>query len=248
MNSIAMDPESNTQAAELRPGSWSPKYVWLLIVLAFSVEFVLLTALYPINALGQIGTHFGTDQVAWIPAALTLGGAVLGPLIGKIADKYGKKKILVIVLAFGVVGMVISAFAPTFLILLAGRVIQAPVMAVGFIVPSIVRDVFPSKLVAFAVVATSGGASFISVIAQLLTGTVIENLGYQGTFWLPAVVGAVVFVLVLVSVPDSNVRDTTSKIDVTGAMLLGGGVGVILLGVSFGHPGAGPRPGCSSPS
>lgn len=226
---------AKTQAAqdEFRAGGWSPRFVLILFVMVLIPEFSTLISLYPVNALGQIAEHFGTDQVAWIPATVSLI-AVLNPVIGKLADRYGKKRIVVAMVSLGIIGLLVSTFAPTYGVLIFGRVLQAPMMACGFLLPSLVRDIFPTKTIAVASSVALTGAGIFTVVAQLFVAPIIENFGWRGTFWVPAILGAVVLLLVLAVIPESGVREQGGRIDLVGATLIGVGVGGILLGISFG--------------
>lgn len=219
---------------EFRPGGWSIRYVAIMAVLILLSENGWLQDLYPINAMPEIGAYFHTSQVAWIPTIYLLVAALLCPMIGTLADRFGKKRLLVFVLAVAIIGLLASAFAPDFAILLAGRVLQAPVLTLPFLLPSLARDIFPTRTIPMAASLAVTGSGVLGVPTQLLAGPVIEVLGWRGTFWISAIVAAAVLVLLLLIVPESGVRQRGGRIDVIGTLLLGGGVALILVGVSFG--------------
>ena len=64
----------------------------LIVVNALSDTVILA----PTQVLPQMLEHFGTDQAAWLSSSAMLAGAMWAPLIGKCADIYGKRRMLVI--------------------------------------------------------------------------------------------------------------------------------------------------------
>jgi MFS family permease len=51
-------------------------------------------------------------------------GAVMTPIAGKLSDLYGKKKVLLVILAVYILGLLLGSLATTLLSLLAARVLQ----------------------------------------------------------------------------------------------------------------------------
>jgi MFS family permease len=70
----------------------------------------------------------------WILTIYLLSGAVMTPIVGKLSDIYGKKKVLLIILIIYVAGVSIAGFSTNISMLLIA-------IAIAF---SIVRDQFPS--------------------------------------------------------------------------------------------------------
>jgi MFS family permease len=214
--------------------SWSPKLALRIFILVMVGEVTFLAFAYPSNALTQIGKAFSTDQTAWLQTTFALVGSVSSPLIGKLADRHGKRKVLVITLLIALVGLIVSSAAPTYGILLVGRALQGVALALPFLVPSLVRDLFPPKTMAVATALSATGSGVLSIVFSFLSGSVILAFGYQGTFWVPAIVAAVVVVLVVFFVPESPLRSQNGSFDVLGAVLLGAGLTGVLLAVSLG--------------
>src|SRR5699024_1756895 len=69
--------------------------------------------------------HVSPDWGAWIVTLYTLGIAVSVPIIGKLSDNYGRKRLFIIeILLFGL-GSLLVAISPNFTFLLISRLIQA---------------------------------------------------------------------------------------------------------------------------
>ena len=67
------------------------------------------------------------------------------PIAGKLSDIYGKKKILLVIMAIYAVGVSIAGFATNIYFLLSARAIQGIGMAMFPIAFSIIRDIFPRE-------------------------------------------------------------------------------------------------------
>ena len=219
---------------EIRPGGWSPRYIAIITIMILVGELGFLASAYPVNALPQIGAHFRTTQVVWVPTIYFLVAALVSTITGTLADRFGKKRVLMVNLIVAIAGLLISAFAPSFGVLLVGRVLQGPILTLPFLLPSLVRDIFPTKTIPMAASLAITGAGLLGIPSQIYSGDLIEHLGFRSVFWMPAIAAAVLVVLMGIFVPESNVRQRTGNIDLAGAALLGVGVAAVLVGVSFG--------------
>src|SRR5689334_25078923 len=115
------------EAVPVRPTSRAatrPIAFWaiVLLILVGHSEAVALSYNLVSPALTGIATTFKTGQVGWVFTALSLTGAVLTPVICKLADIYGKKKAIVAVTAVATAGCALVATAPSFAWVIAGRV------------------------------------------------------------------------------------------------------------------------------
>lgn len=219
---------------QYRPGGWTPRYVAIITVLLLLAELSWLQFAYPLSAMPQIGAEFQTSQIVWIGSIYLLVAALVSPITGTLADRYGKRRFLAFGLMLAFIGLIISAFAPNFGVLLLGRVLQAPVLTFPFLLPSISRDIFPTKIIPMAGALAATGAGLIAVPSLIVLGPIIEHLGWRATFWIPAILAVSLLVLLFAVVPESGVRQKTGHVDFLGTILLGGGVALLLVGVSFG--------------
>ncbi|GII64671.1 MFS transporter [Sphaerisporangium krabiense] len=212
---------------------WSARWVGRLIVLVLVSEVIPVSMSLAGTALPAISGEYRTTQASWTLTAAFLAAAVAMPLIGKIADIVGKKKVLLIVLGCTTIGSVVSALAPSFLLFAVGRAMQGAAFALVFLCYSLIRDLFPPRLVTFAVSVTVTGTGLIVIGQPFLAGWLIDGYGVGGVFWFLAVLTTVLLALSAAVVPESGVRVSESRPDFAGAALLGFGVAAILLGVSI---------------
>jgi MFS family permease len=99
--------------------------VGFLVVLEFA-SGILQGWLSPL--LPGIVAQYGTTaaEVNWIGAVYLLSAAVCVPLMSKLGDRYGHRRLLIVAAALVAVGSVLVATAPTFGVLLLGRAVQGP--------------------------------------------------------------------------------------------------------------------------
>ncbi len=97
----------------------------LFLIFAITVTGILANTLV-IAPLPDILREFDrpTSHAGWLTAAATLPGVFIAPIIGLLADRYGRRMVLAPCLAiFGIAGLV-GAMAPTFELLLLSRLAQ----------------------------------------------------------------------------------------------------------------------------
>src|SRR5260370_14473180 len=132
----------------------------------------------------QHALHTSEASVSWVLTSYLLSASVATPLIGRLGDMYGKERLLLIVLVLLSVGTLVSAFAASLPLMLAGRVVQG---AAGGIFPlafGIIRDEFPRDRVAAriglmsALLRVGGGACVV------LAASIAVHLSFHYLLWL----------------------------------------------------------------
>ena len=215
-------------------GGWTKSMVLTTLLLALTLEAVALGAIMISIALPSILEEFPTDQGGWLASGYILAGAVAAPLLGKCADLYGKKRILMTAMAISGVGTVICVLAPTFGVLIVGRVFQGVILATMSLTYSLLRDIFPPKPAAFAASLTITGMGVFSLITPIIVGILLAQFGWRGMFMFDVVWTFAMLFLVAVFVPESKLRKKTRP-DVIGAFFLSFGVAGMLIYVSLGR-------------
>ncbi|WP_345348990.1 MFS transporter [Rhodococcus olei] len=199
-----------------------------LLLELLSISYMMISI-----ALPQISAHYQTTQGAWLLTAFLLLGAVASPLVGKLADTHGKRRLLMVCVALSAVGALTSAVAPSFGVLVVGRALTGMLGPCLFLVYTLIRDVFPPRTVAMSVSIAISGMGLVAIPAPFLTGWLIDNFGFRSVFWFTLICLGVLGPLIFMTTDESPVR-LRSKIDLVGAVLLGAGIAGVLIGVSFG--------------
>ncbi|WP_240629777.1 MFS transporter [Specibacter cremeus] len=173
------------------------------------------------------------DNASWLVTVTLLTSAVATPIVSRLADMFGKRRMMVVAMVTMVIGSVIAAVGGTLFTLLVGRAFQglaASLIPVGI---SIMRDELPREKVASAVALMSATLGIGSALGLPLAGLIYESLGWQAIFWISAGIGVLLIIAVLAIVPESSVR-TKGTFDVVGALLLTAALTSLLLAISKG--------------
>jgi MFS family permease len=214
-------------------GGWTPRLALSTAVMVMVIEATSLGFLLVSTALPQISQHYHTAQGGWLITGYVLSGGMLCPLVGKLADVYGKRRTMVGLLLVSFVGAVISTTAPTFGVLVIGRLLQGAVLPTMFLTYSLMRDVYPTKILPVATSLCMTGIGVFSIGTPFLVGALLDGWGFRALFACDMVWTLLLAPVILLTTPESPIRNR-SRIDFLGAGLLGVGLGVVLVGVSFG--------------
>lgn len=211
---------------------WTARLVWSTIFLAMVLEALALGATMIAIGLPSILKEFPTTQGGWLTTVYFLAGAVCAPLLGKAADLYGKRRVLLATMLVSGVGAVVCALASSFAVMVVGRTLQGPILATLSLIPSLIRDVYPPRQAAFAASITITGMGAFSLFSPFLIGWLIANAGFRGMFWFDAVWTFGLCVAIRLLTPESTLR-RRARPDVIGGALLTAGVLAVLLYVSM---------------
>ncbi|MFF0818207.1 MFS transporter [Rhodococcus sp. NPDC003318] len=207
------------------------------------VGMVLMSAVLEALSLGNsmvsiglpnILKEFPTTQGGWLMTVYFLVGAVCAPILGKAADLYGKRRVLLATMAVSGVGALVCAVAPSFAVLLIGRILQGPILATLSLIPSFIRDIYPPKQAAFAASITVTGMGAFTIAAPTVIGWLLENWGFRGMFLFDAVWTLGLCLAIFVTLPESDNR-REAKPDIVGGLILVAAVVPVLLYVSMGR-------------
>lgn len=204
----------------------------LIILLLLTEQTGLATALFA-SALPQLGGAFRTSHVVWVLSMTTLAGAIVTPLAGRLADLYGKKRVLVSLSVFAALGSIVSATAGSWDAVLVGRALSGASMAFLPLGYALIQDIFPERLKTTAISVSTNGLGLITVIGPLIAGEMIDRLGVMSIFWPMVVLSLAGMILMMLFVPETTLR-TSGRIDWLGAILLGAGLGAVLYALDMG--------------
>src|SRR5919205_922365 len=104
-----------------------PRYAWkVLAILSCIATMVMYAETMLIPAIPDLikEFHVSYSMSSWILTAYLISGAVMTPIAGKLSDIYGRKKILLIIMAIYAGGVITGGFALNIYTLIITRVIQ----------------------------------------------------------------------------------------------------------------------------
>ena len=178
---------STTGAVERPVLKWRLVVVWagLPLLLAALNEFALNVAL------PSIRDEFGLDlsTVRWTLLAFLIADAAMLILAGRYGDRVGRRRTSVIGLVVIVLGSLVCAFAPTFTVLIVGRVIEGIGMGILFSgLLALIADAVPRELIgrAFGLWAFIGALSVL--LSPVIGGALAEVASWRWIFGVNALI------------------------------------------------------------
>lgn len=217
-----------------REHRWSGRLVLWAAVLTLANVLADVVIGSPMMVLPQLLDHFDTDQVGWLNTGAMLAGAIWSPILAKSSDVFGKRRILVVTLLVAGAGALVCLIAPNVWIFLAGRFLQGAAFAAVFITVTLVLQICGPRVAMAMVGLVTSGSSIVGIIEPFLMKPVIDAFGYRGVFIASALLAAAAALCVRAVIPESPIR-SPGRIDLGGAVLLGGGLGAVLGYISLGR-------------
>src|SRR5947209_13038702 len=231
-----------------------------LLALLAACAAVFLTALdqtVVVTALPQIITDlqipiFQLDHAAWIVSGYLLGYVIAMPLMGRVSDMYGRRRVFIICLSIFALGSLFCGLAPILgntvdlrflhniglnvatpglIWLVAARFVQAA--GGGAVVPvamAVAGDFYGEErrgiaLGLIGMVTEAGG-----VLGPLYGSIIVQTWGWQAIFYLNLPIVALLFFFIWRLIPPST--HLKERIDLPGALLLGASLVCLSLGLS----------------
>ena len=158
-----------------------------MIIWTMGLSIVLIlyvhTSLTP--ALPQMVTEFGVDYsvITWVLTAYLVAGASVTIVIGRLADLYGAKKMLLIVFICYTVGVTLAPLAQDIYTLIGLRILQGVAVALVPITIRIARDIVGEKKLPMAqgiILSMYQGGSAAGLV---LGAAVVYFGGWQAVFY-----------------------------------------------------------------
>ncbi|MFF7594482.1 MFS transporter [Streptomyces mirabilis] len=173
------------------------------------------------------------SDTAWAVTATLLAGAVAVPIMGRLGDMYGKRRMLLVSLLLLITGSVTAGLSSSLAPMIVGRVLQGMAGGVIALGISIMRDELPAERLGSATALMSASLGVGAALGLPAAAVIADNFDWHWLFWSSGALGAVALVLVLVLVPESKVR-TGGTLDVIGALGMAIGLICLLLPISKG--------------
>ena len=168
---------------------------------------------------------------AWLLSGYLVVASVSAPLLGKLGDRHGKERLLVVALACFLVGSIGAALAPSIGALIVFRALQGLGGAVFPLGQSVVRDEFPAGEMHVGMGWLTGAFGLGAALGLGLTGLIVELLSWRYVFVAGAVVVLLAAALVRLLVPQSPVT-SREQLDAPAAVLLAGGLALALVALT----------------
>ncbi|MEU1511167.1 MFS transporter [Streptomyces sp. NPDC005811] len=224
----ASTPARTGEPAAPRPGL-------VVAVLAFGGIVVSLMQTLVIPIIPELPglLDASASDATWAVTATLLAAAVATPVMGRLGDMYGKRRMLLAGLVMLVAGSVTAALSDTLAPMIVGRALQGLASGVIPLGISIMRDELPAERLGSATALMSASLGVGGALGLPAAALIADHFDWHALFWTSAALGVVAAVLVALCVPESRVR-AGGRFDVVGALGMAAALVCLLLGISKG--------------
>ncbi|MBN9170915.1 MAG: MFS transporter, partial [Microbacterium sp.] len=192
-----------------------------LVFISIAVSLIIVDSTIVNVAVPSIVDDLGisSTQVQWVQEAYTLVFAALLLVFGSLADRFGRRRMMLTGVAIFAVSSVAAALAPTGDLLILARLVQG--VGGAMILPttlSLINATFRGKErgLAFAVWGSTIGG--MAAVGPLLGGWLTTDFSWRWAFGINVPLGIAIIVGVALTVAESREPERRG-IDVVGAIL-----------------------------
>lgn len=187
-----------------------------LLALAVGGFGIGLTEFVIAGLLPQVAESFGVDEAAagWLISGYALAVAVGAVALTAAVIRLPRKQVLLGLMVLFIAGNLLSALAPTYEVMLGGRILAALDHGAFFGIGSVVAAslVEPAKK-AGAVAMMFGGLTIANVLGVPFGTFIGQQFGWRATFWVITAIGIVAMIAIAVLVPGATSTDEDDATD-----------------------------------
>jgi EmrB/QacA subfamily drug resistance transporter len=231
--------EEKTAQPEEEPRTWRFWLVFVSLCLALltvSLDITIISVALPTIAHSVPGAD---KQYIWLSSAFLLTSTVVQPIIGQLADIFGRRWPMIISVALFILGSGIIGGAKNVATMIAGRTVQGLGGGGQFVLVEIIAcDMVPLRERGkyLGMVLSSGAVG--STLGPIIGGVIAEH-NWRWIFYMNIPLGGVTllvqgFFLNLKARKNATWSSAFAKIDMIGGLLFIGSLSAILLGLIMG--------------
>ncbi|MGE0741737.1 MAG: MFS transporter [Hyphomonadaceae bacterium] len=202
-----------------------------ILMLAESVSALEVTMIYA--ALPKMSALFDDPSMAgWLLTGFMLASAASAAICGRLGDMYGRRRVLMWVLAAATLGSVVSAVSADPLWIIAGRTIQGVSGAILPLCYGLARERLAPTSVGLGVGFVGGTATICAGAGLILGGIITDYADWRLIFQICAVLGVLAIIAVSL-LKDDEKRAHVASNDLLGGLLFVPAVFAALLAITY---------------
>ena len=205
---------------------------WTLAGACAGLFLLMLDSTVVALALPVIHREVGASSEAlqWILNIYLLTVAIFVISAGRLGDMFGRKRVFLIGMLIFAGGSVLSAFADSSEMLVAGRVVQgigaAPILTLSL---AIVCNVFPDRTEQARALGIWAAVSAIALAVGPLAGGALVEIDWRAIFWVNVPIALGGAAVMAWAAPESTDPGSGKRIDWAGLALLSTGLFAVVL-------------------
>ncbi|MGX6511008.1 MFS transporter [Rhodococcus sp. SJ-2] len=224
------DPESGKRIRVVAPAVLIPALCFVVMITS-----VMQTAVVPLmpDIAAQLGV--GANAAGWIVTVNLLAATVCTPLLGRLADRRGPRKVLLGVLGVVVVGSLLCVAWDSLPVLIAGRALQGTSFALFPIGVAVLRGALGTDRLTAGLGIMSGTMSVGGGAGMIAAGLLYrDGDDYRRVFWLLVALAVIAIVVAWCVVPSLPGPGGEGGFDFWGAAGLAVGLSALLVALAQG--------------
>jgi len=214
----------------------SPLRLRLLVISLLTVSFLgALDHTVVSTSLATIAGELGAlNLMSWVVVGYTLASTVLLPVLGKLGDVLGARRIFLGSLVMFLAASLACGFAQDMAWLIAARVLQGMSSAGLQLMSQTIIARVTTQRERPRYMAIIGAAFPIAIlVGPVLGGAITDNWGWAWVFWINIPVGAAALGLALVAVPHLEPGPMPRHFDIAGAAVFTTALVALVLAVTW---------------
>ena len=147
------------------------------------------------------------DQMAWVLTSYIVAAAIMTPMAGWLAGRFGRKRIVLISIAGFTVASMLCGIAQSLPQMVLARLLQGACGAA--LVPmsqAVMLDIYPGEQLAKAMSIWVTGITIGPIMGPALGGWLTDNYNWRWVFYINVPIGIVAFLGTLTSLPKSTIK------------------------------------------
>jgi len=204
-----------------------------VVGLAALVVSLSQSLLFPVISTLPASLGTSATNVSWLITSTLLVGAVSVPIMGRLGDMFGTRRLLLVSVGGLASGSLLTAVTDDMGLLILGRSIQGLGGATIPLGISLLTTLMPPRRAGSAIALVSAMLGVGGALGLPVAGYVAERAGFHALFWITSAAGFASFAGIVAVVPESPIR-AGGRIDLAGAVLLSSGLACLMLPLTQG--------------
>lgn len=222
----------DTPQADRNSLAWVVKIMLPLVVADLMATFESAMVLAALKTM--IEEYGDPPSVGWMVTGYLLVSAAAAAIVGRLGDIYGRKPMLIVVMAVAVVGSLISALAESLEVIVVGRAIQGFALVILPLCFGLMREHLPAGRIPTCIGWITATSTVGSTLGLVGGGMLVDQFDWRSIFVASTIFGLVAITVAAVCLPRSVGVKRSAALDWLGGLLLAPAVAALLFALSSG--------------